>query len=226
MFFWKKVSIFAQNDYLHMKNRRQFPSLCRYFFLSYPTKKGGFLFLPVLQGFKTPARTPYIVKLYAKIFISMFACPFSLQKSYPFFLSLFWVFSVLSVVFCIKKTLRPFWSEKPFLSFLWVSSIIFGKSFPKKENTSYFKYFRKEFPSILIPVSEKSFPKKEITSYFKYFGKEFPSQLYFLFFLHFRRNLKQKHFLRPHPKRRNPLPLRQPFQKCRQQVIISPVLHL
>ena len=107
MFFWKKVSIFAQNDYLQMKNRRQFPSLCRYFFLSYPTKKGGFLFLPVLQGFKTPARTPYIVKLYAKIFISMFACPFSLQKSYPFFLSLFWVFSVFSVVFCIKKTLRP-----------------------------------------------------------------------------------------------------------------------
>lgn len=197
MFFWKKVSIFAQNDYLHMKNRWQFPSLCRYFFLSYPTKKGGFLFLPVLQGFKTPARTPYIVKLYAKIFIGMFACPFSLQKSYPFFLSLFRVFSVFSVVFCIKKALRPFWSEKPFLSF--------------------YKF---------LLYSENLFWKRKNTSYFKYFGKEIPSQLYFLFFLHFRRNLKQKHFLRPHPKRRNPLPLRQPFQKCRQQVIISPVLHL
>lgn len=158
MFFWKKVSIFAQNDYLHMKNRRQFPSLCRYFFLSYPTKKGGFLFLPVLQGFKTPARTPYIVKLYAKIFMGMFACPFSLQKSYPFFFSLFWVFSVFSVVFCIKKALRPFWSEKPFLLFLLYSENLFWK----KKNTSYFKYFRKEFPSIFITVSGKSFPKIEI----------------------------------------------------------------
>ena len=127
MFFWKKVSIFAQNDYLHMKNRRQFPSLCRYFFLSYPTKKGGFLFLPVLQGFKTPARTPYIVKLYAKIFMSMFACPFSLQKSYPFFFSLFWVFSVFSVVFCIKKALRPFWSEKPLLLFYYIRKIFSEK---------------------------------------------------------------------------------------------------
>lgn len=112
-----------------MKNRRQFPSLCRYFFLSYPTKKGGFLFLPVLQGFKTPARTPYIVKLYAKIFMGMFACPFSLQKSYPFFFSLFWVFSVFSVVFCIKKALRPFWSEKPLLLFYYIRKI-----FPKNRN--------------------------------------------------------------------------------------------
>ena len=130
---------------------------------------------------------------------------------------------MFSVVFCIKKALRPFWSEKPFLLFL----LLYPKNlFRKKKNTSYFKYFRKEFPSIFITVSGKSFPKKKNTSYFKYSGKEFPSQLYFLFFLHFRRNLKQKHFLRPHPKRRNPLPLRQPFQKCRQQVIISPILHL
>ena len=116
-----------------MKNRRQFPSLCRYFFLSYPTKKGGFLFLPVLQGFKTPARTPYIVKLYAKIFMSMFACPFSLQKSYPFFL-----FSFLSI-FCVfrcflhKKGPPPLLERKA-ISFISFISFIFGKSFLKKEN--------------------------------------------------------------------------------------------
>ena len=91
----------------------------------------------------------------------MFACPFSLQKSYPFFLSSF--LSIFCVFRCfLHKKGPPPLLERKALSFISMSFFYYiRKIFLKKENTSYFKYFRKEFPSITYHCIRKSFPKKK-----------------------------------------------------------------